>query len=67
MRPKLAIPLAMVTTRGEGAESTSGRSRFVSANGPRKFVPNWSSKPSAVVMRCGTAITPALLISTSTE
>ena len=56
----------MVTTRGAGAASTSGSSRMVSANGPRKLLPNCSSKPSAVVIRVGGAITPALLISTST-
>ena len=39
---------------------------MVSANGPRKLLPNCSSKPSAVVIRVGGAITPALLISTST-
>ena len=39
---------------------------MVSANGPRKLLPNCSSNPSAVVIRVGGAITPALLISTST-
>ena len=38
----------------------------MSANGPRKLLPNCSSKPSAVVNRVGGAITPALLSSMST-
>ena len=43
---------------------TSGSSRFVSAKWPRWFVPNCSSKPSAVRERGGT-MTPALLTSRS--
>ena len=38
----------------------------VSANGPRKLLPNCSSNPSAVVNRRGGAITPALFSSMST-
>ena len=60
------MPLLIVTTRGAGAASSSGSSRRVSANGPRKLLPNCSSKPSAVVIRVGGAITPALLTSRST-
>ena len=63
---EVAVPLLIVTTRGAGAASTSGSSRRVSANGPRKLLPNCSSKPSVVVIRVGGVITPALLISTST-
>src|SRR5216684_1642323 len=55
----------MVATRGFGAARSSGRSRTVRANGPRKLLPNCSSKPSTVVMRVGGAIIPALLINTS--
>ena len=37
----------------------------MSANGPRKFEPNCSSKPSLVVIRVGGCITPALFTSRS--
>ena len=46
--------------------SSSGSSRTVSANGPRKLLPSCSSKPSTVSNRSGGAITPALLTRVST-
>ena len=49
----------MVVTRARPARS-SGRSRPTSATWPMWFVPNWSSRPSAVVCRVAGAITPAL-------
>jgi hypothetical protein len=58
--PNFAAALATVVTLGEAARCSAGINSPVSANGPRKFVPNCSSNPSAVVSRCGTDITPAL-------
>ena len=64
MRPIRCALLESVTTRASSRPSISPISRPVSAKWPRWLVPNWSSKPSAVLRR-GVAITPALLISRS--
>src|ERR1700712_566291 len=65
MRPRKAAPLDIVATRAPGAASSSGSRRTVSANGPRALLAVWSSNPSTVRGRSGTAITPALLTSRS--
>jgi hypothetical protein len=60
LMPMFAAPLETVVTLGDSARSSAGISKAVSANGPRKLVPNCNSKPSAVSWRFGTDITPAL-------
>ena len=66
MRPKLCALDDTVTTRGSAAASNVGSSSPVSAKWPRWLVPSWLSNPSAVVA-FGTAMIPALFMSTSSD
>ena len=50
-----------MTTRGACAPSSDGSNSPVSRKGPKTFVANYISKPSALTFRLAGAMTPALL------